>query len=58
MVLGYQQSAMTAASDGGYISSATPLPSLSSRAETTALVVWVNTENDFRPLQTTGGWLN
>jgi len=58
VVLSYQQRVMTLSRDGDYISSSTPLPSMTFPAKTTALIAWVNTEKDLSPLQATGGWIH
>lgn len=57
VVLGFQRIALKRAENGLYSASVDKLPQLSVQSNTLAISAWVNSENNLKPLQTTGGWL-
>ncbi len=55
VVLGYERKAMKKTKNGYSLSS--KMPEQSEISEKKGLAVWVDYEDDFRPVQATGGWL-
>lgn len=57
MVLGYRTAALQPNETGFDTQQNITLPTVTTTSERYAIATWVNTFNDPKPIQATGGWL-